>query len=188
MWARSTAKSGAIRSTGCSATTRRPPSTLRAWTFRRSPQDIIPRREPMERAFAEATSSTSTWTESGIVDGGKGTLEDPGDRRVIGNSSPRYQYEAHAQPFVVRIRPLGVHAGHRPARLVSRRGQPALLGAVQPSLCDLHSEKFYESGVERGAIPTPISRAPAPTRRSIRRRARPTTPTTVTCKIWPTAV
>lgn len=29
---------------------------------------------------------------SGIVDGGKGTLEDPGDRRVIGNSSPRYQY------------------------------------------------------------------------------------------------
>ena len=27
-----------------------------------------------------------------IVNGGKGTLEDPGDRRVIGNSSPRYQY------------------------------------------------------------------------------------------------
>ena len=29
-----------------------------------------------------------------IVNGGKGTLEDPGDRRVIGNSSPRYQYGA----------------------------------------------------------------------------------------------
>ena len=29
-----------------------------------------------------------------IVNGGKGTLDDPGDRRVIGNSSPRYQYGA----------------------------------------------------------------------------------------------
>ena len=27
-----------------------------------------------------------------LFGGGKGTLEDPGDRRVIGNSSPRYQY------------------------------------------------------------------------------------------------
>ena len=27
-----------------------------------------------------------------IVNGGAGTLDDPGDRRVIGNSSPRYQY------------------------------------------------------------------------------------------------
>ena len=31
---------------------------------------------------------------SGRVDGGKGTLEDPGDRRVIGNSTPRYHYSA----------------------------------------------------------------------------------------------
>ncbi|OUN76082.1 SusC/RagA family protein [Alistipes sp. An54] len=29
-----------------------------------------------------------------IVNGGKGTLEDSGDRRVIGNSTPRYQYGA----------------------------------------------------------------------------------------------
>lgn len=31
---------------------------------------------------------------NGIVDGGKNTLEDPGDRRVIGNSTPRYHYGA----------------------------------------------------------------------------------------------
>ena len=29
-----------------------------------------------------------------IINGGKGTLDDTGDRRIIGNSQPRYQYGA----------------------------------------------------------------------------------------------
>ncbi len=32
--------------------------------------------------------------DDNVINGGKGTLEDSGDRRVIGNSSPRYQYGA----------------------------------------------------------------------------------------------
>ncbi len=34
--------------------------------------------------------------DDGIVNGGKNTLEDPGDRRIIGNSTPRYHYGINA--------------------------------------------------------------------------------------------
>ena len=54
--------------------------------------DFASMREIVFRRYTRLMAEGQELPDLVIVDGGKGTLEDPGDRRVIGNSSPRYKY------------------------------------------------------------------------------------------------
>ena len=71
--------------------------------------------------------------ESGVVDNGSNRLDDHGDLRKIGNSSPRYHYGINFSANWNGI-DFAVLPGRRQTRLVSRRRVGALLGNKPPCL------------------------------------------------------
>lgn len=123
---------------------------------------------------------------SGIVDGGKGTLEDPGDRRVIGNSSPRYQYGLtlnlswygfDLSVFMQGIGRLDWYPGADNLRFWGPYSRPYATFIPKNFMSQVWSESNPDAYLPRARAYTSLNST----------QARPTIPTTVTCKIWPTA-
>ena len=68
----------------------------------------------------------------GKVNPGKNTADDPGDRMVIGNTTPRYTLRDQPRRQLRQRLPLQLPPGRRQAGLVPESGVERLLGAVQP--------------------------------------------------------
>ena len=84
--------------------------------------------------------------DNNVISIGKNTVDDPGDREIIGNSQPRY----HAGAAMGRHRLLDLLPGNRPPGLVPGRQRTGLLGSLRTSLRHLPPQELPHADLVGG--------------------------------------
>ena len=82
-----------------------------------------------------------------VISIGKNTVDDPGDREIIGNSQPRFHYGTTLSMGGHRL--FDLLSGHRTPPLVSQSQYDRLLGTLCPSVCELDSQRLPRDVLER---------------------------------------
>ena len=84
-----------------------------------------------------------------VISIGKNTVDDPGDREIIGNSQPRFHYGTTLSMSWAGIDFFDLLSGHRTPPLVSQSQYDRLLGTLCPSVCELDSQRLPRDVLER---------------------------------------